>query len=235
MKKDKDVIEIILDENDDMPVYDEADNPEIKRSPLADFFDGISPSFIGLTCGGAALFVLIALFAGILVPKSSGTVDRQLASLHGSDKTYVEKKTDYDALLSEEKQLNSHLEKTQEELDKFNKTQDNLDKLAQKNDELQKEKEQLQSDVSSKQNTLSALDASISSYSRSSITWPSGRYTVGENIAEGTYTIMGSGSIAISNSGTARVNKALRSDGEKFTLNSGDIIKIDGNAKLIPE
>jgi predicted nuclease with TOPRIM domain len=179
--------------------------------------------------------MLLALFLGIYVPKSTASVEKQLSSLRASDKTYIEKKSEYDALVSEEEQLSSHIEQTNDELEKFEKTQDNLDKLSQKNIQLQSEKEQLQNEIASKQSKLSSLESSVNAYSRSSVTWSSGKYTVGTNIAAGTYIITGTGSIAISNSGTARVNKSLKSDGEVFTLNDGDIIKIDGNAKLVSE
>ena len=79
------------------------------------------------------------------------------------------------------------------------------------------------------------MDATINASKTKTVTLISGEYKVGENIAEGTYNVIGNGSIAISRNGKSIANKPLKSDGESFTLNSGDKIVISGNAKFIPE
>ena len=131
--------------------------------------------------------------------------------------------------------LNTNLGSTAQELEEFNQSRDSIDKITQKNNELETQKEQLQNEINSKRAVLDTLDGKTSASSSSALTLTSGRYTVGENLTSGSYTITGSGSIVISNSGTARVNKSLKSDGEKFTLSEGDILRIDGSAKLIKE
>ncbi len=55
-----------------------------------------------------------------------------------------------------------------------------------------------------------------------------------KNIKAGKYTIMGSGSIAISSSGKARVNSNLTADGKDYVLNDDETIKIKGKAQFIP-
>lgn len=230
MEKDKDIIEIIVDEKP-------SDKRRVNLSALKKLFSqlNIPPLYIKLYAASLSVLIFAAFTTGILVPKSINVIDRRLNSLHSSDKTYLEKQTAYDEAQNEEKRLQTSHDQKKAELEKLNNAQNNLDKLSQKNSELENEKNELQDEVNLKQKTLNALDISLNSQIRSSVTLSSGRYTVGENISEGKYTIMGTGSIVISTSGTARVNKALKSDGESFTLKNGDIIKIDGSAKLTLE
>ena len=107
--------------------------------------------------------------------------------------------------------------------------------ISESNDALQKEKDTLRDEVRKKQSTLAGLESSVSSQTKKIITWSSGRYNVGKDIAPGTYTVTGTGSISIGNSGKSLANKNLKSDGEAFTLNDGDVIQIDGNAKFVPQ
>ena len=108
------------------------------------------------------------------------------------------------------------------------------EKINDENDKLEKEKEELQNTVNTKQSTLDSLNNQVSSTSQSTLTLTSGTYTVGENIKAGKYTIMGSGSIAISSSGKARVNSNLTADGKDYVLNDDETIKIKGKAQFIP-
>lgn len=229
---EKDVIDIIVDDSDDILTEEIIDSSDKETtSLLAD----IPPLLIKLSCGAAVLIVILSLATGIFIPKSLKSIDKRLVSLRQTDKIYLEKQSEYEAAQSEEKQLKNHLDEKNAELEKLGQSQDSLDKLSEKNSELQNEKQQLQNEVNTKKNTLNSLNASLNSHTTSSITCPSGRYTVGENITEGKYIITGTGSIVVSSSNTARVNKSLKSDGESFTLNNGDIVQINGNAKLILE
>ena len=106
--------------------------------------------------------------------------------------------------------------------------------LDENTDKLEKEKEELQNTVNTKQSTLDSLNNQASSTSQSTLTLTSGTYAVGENIKAGKYTIMGSGSIAISSSGKARVNSNLTADGKDYVLNDDETIKIKGKAQFIP-
>ena len=109
-----------------------------------------------------------------------------------------------------------------------------FEKINDENDKLEKEKEELQNTVNTKQSTLDSLNNQVSSTSQSTLTLTSGTYAVGENIKAGKYTIMGSGSIAISSSGKARVNSNLTADGKDYVLNDDETIKIKGKAQFIP-
>ncbi|MCC8160038.1 MAG: hypothetical protein LIO53_01735 [Oscillospiraceae bacterium] len=258
MEKEKDIIEIIVDEEDtssDERAFAEEENiisdessdgrggeklPVLSiKNRLFSFWDklpcDLSPFFVKASAAVCALIVIAALIAGIFIPKSDSTVSNALAALREKDSEYITAKENNDSVSSEVESMNTRLAESQAELEEFTQSQDNLEKITDKIDEITAEKESLQSELSSKQNKLSSLTASLNAQSKKTITLTSGTYTVGKNIAAGTYTVTGSGSIAISNSGKSKVNKTLKSDGETFTLSDEDIIKIDGNAKFIPE
>ncbi|MGN0106677.1 MAG: hypothetical protein ACI4A5_03125 [Hominilimicola sp.] len=256
MEKDKDIIEIIADEPYDVSdnvlsdsmISDEQDNTDIitedtdiisPRNKITAYLSqlprDLSLSFIIPSAVICAAVVVTALILGIMLPKSDNAVSKRLAALHETDKTYIEAIENKDTATREKENTDSRLAEKQKELEEFNKSQDNLNKISESNDALKKEKEALQDEIKKKQNTLTDLDTSVTSQTKKIITWSSGRYTVGKNIAPGNYTVTGSGSISIGNSGKSLANKNLKSSGEVFTLNDGDVIQIDGNAKFIPE
>ena len=256
MEKDKDIIEIIADEPYDVSdsVFSEgmiSDDPHCAdiitddsavispinriKAYLNQFPQDLSRSFVISSAAVCTAVVIAALILGITLPKSDRAVSKRLAALHETDKTYIEVNGNNDTAMREKESMDSRLSSRQKELEEFNKSQDNLDKISQSNDALQKEKESLQDEVKKKQNTLADLESSITSFTKKILTWSSGRYTVGKDIAAGNYTVTGSGSISIGNSGKSLANKNLKSSGESFTLNDGDVIQIDGNAKFVPE
>lgn len=245
MQKDPDIINIIvdegLDEAEDTPAASKATMAAkiSKLSVITDFFKklfkNLSPEFIKISCMICAGIILISLGLGFIIPKSDNAVSKSLEALRRSNKSYLSAKNDYDTVSSELAKLNKELEDKQQSMNDIDKTQSSLDKITQENDELSKEAEALQNEVDTKQQTLDSLEKSSESYDKTSIVWSSGTYTAGKNISPGKYTVTGSGSIVISNSGNARVNTKLKSDGASYTLLDGDIIKIDGNAKFVSE
>ena len=259
MEKDKDIIEIIVDEPSDVSdsvfsegmILDEShtDDEDIitndeniiiaVKNRITDYLrklpQDLSVSFIKKSCVIFAAVIITALILGITVPKSDNTVSKRLSSLHETDKSYIEVSENNDTAMLEKESTASRLADKQKELEEFNKSQDNLDKISESNIALQTEKELLQDEVKKKQNTLADLESSITSHTKKILTWSSGRYTVGKDIAAGKYNVTGSGSISIGNSGKSLANKNLKSSGESFTLNTGDVIQIDGNAKFVPE
>ena len=253
MEKDKDIIEIIVDEPSDTSdsITSEenyADNTDIitndedfipKESKIAAYIrqlpHDLSVPFIIVSAVICAAVIAASLISGIYLPKSESAVSKRLAALHETDKTYIEANESNSAALRETETLNSRLTEKQKELEEFNKSQDNLDKISESNDALQKEKDALLDEVRKKQITLAGLESSVSAQTKKILTWSSGRYNVGKDIAPGTYTVTGTGSISIGNSGKSLANKNLKSDGETFTLNDGDVIQIDGNAKFVPQ
>lgn len=259
MEKDKDIIEIIVDEPSDVSdsVFSDCmeadeihtedsdiitdDNSSVisVKNRITDYLSrlpqDLSSSFIKKSCIICAAVVIAALVFGIAVPKSGNAVSKRLAALRETDKAYAEASEKNETAAREKEGVSSRLSDKQEELEEFNKSQDNLDKITASNSALQQEKDTLSEEVRKKQNTLADLESSITSYTKKILTWSSGRYETGKDIAAGKYTVTGSGSISIGNSGKSLANKTLKSSGESFTLNDGDVIQIDGNAKFVPE
>lgn len=212
MEKDKDVINVIT-------------NGYSKKERI----------YIALSAAAVITIAALAFFAGFFLPKPIGAINISLNAYEKKDGAYLDALDAYTASEKEIEKLNTDLGSTAQELEEFNQSRDSIDKITQKNNELETQKEQLQNEINSKRAVLDTLDGKTSASSSSALTLTSGRYTAGENLTAGNYTITGTGSIVISNSGTARVNKSLKSDGEKFTLSEGDILRIDGSAKLIKE
>lgn len=194
----------------------------------------LSVKFIIMTAVVSLALISVAGITGFNVPKSDNVVSARLEALHQKDVEYTEINGEYTTLASETDRLKSDLTEKEKSLEEFSTSQNVLDKINSENEELEKEKNQLQSEVSSKQNTLNALEGQAKASSQAKVTLSSGTYKVGESIKSGKFLVTGSGSITISSSGTARVNTSLTSDGKEYTLNDGDLIKINGKAQFIP-
>lgn len=241
MEKDKDIIEIIVD--DDTENIKENPTPDNVKSGFfynaKNFMKDIPPSFVKISCAAASVIVLVSIILGIAVPKSDNTLSKHLASLHQRNSAYLAaKETNDNALLEKESAL-SRLDDKQKELEEFHNSQDNLDKVTEINKAMQEEINSLKSEITKKENTLTDLESSIVSQKQKTLTLSAGKYTVGsdgsKDIAAGKYNITGSGSISIGQGGKAVANKTLSSSGEVFTLNDGDSVLINGKAKLIPQ
>lgn len=166
--------------------------------------------------------------------KTITTTTKRLEKLQNTNSEYITAQNNYSSLSDEINTLNSDLADKKKNYEEFTTSQNGLEKINDENDKLEKEKEELQNTVNTKQSTLDSLNNQVSSTSQSTLTLTSGTYAVGENIKAGKYTIMGSGSIAISSSGKARVNSNLTADGKDYVLNDDETIKIKGKAQFIP-
>ncbi len=235
MEKEKDIIEIIVDEP---PRENEAasDPPIISARRYVKRLKGDLPKrFVIRGAAICAAAAALSLILGIALPLSDAVVSHRLASMRLSDSDYVNARQNADSAKNERDSAAKRLEEKKDELDKFNASQDSLRKITESNDALEQEKNALSDELASKRSALAAIQASLADKTKKTVTWSSGRYTVGVNIAEGRYTVTGTGSISIGSSGKSSVNKLLKSDGDVFTLTNGDIIQIDGNAKFVPE
>lgn len=252
MEKDKDVIEIIVDEPENQDtvlgsvvtdtdgIIEESDGQDsnnggfdnLKQKLYAFLYDikTLPASFFAVSSSVCAVIIVLSLAAGIFIPKSEGAVNSSLERLKKTDNLYLSAKAENTDMSNEVAQLNDTLEEKRNDLEMFSKSKDSLDKITQENEELTQERDELQNEVNSKQIELERLNALYGSSVQTTVTLTSGRYTVGENIAPGTYTVTGNGSIAI---GKSRINANLTSSGKEYTLNDGESIKIDGNAKFI--
>ena len=211
MEKDKDIIEVIIDEQP-------TNNKKIKFAYWDNLAKDLSPLFIKVSSAICIMIVLGVFFVGFFIPKNDNKITKRLEKLQNTNSEYITAQNNYSSLS-----------------DEINTTSQNgLEKINDENDKLEKEKEELQNTVNTKQSTLDSLNNQVSSTSQSTLTLTSGTYAVGENIKAGKYTIMGSGSIAISSSGKARVNSNLTADGKDYVLNDDETIKIKGKAQFIP-
>ena len=217
MEKDKDIIEVIIDEQP-------TNNKKIKFAYWDNLAKDLSPLFIKISSAVCIMIVLGVFFVGFFIPKNDNKITKRLEKLQNTNSEYITAQNNYSSLSDEINTLNSDLADKKK----------NYEKINDENDKLEKEKEELQNTVNTKQSTLDSLNNQVSSTSQSTLTLTSGTYAVGENIKAGKYTIMGSGSIAISSSGKARVNSNLTADGKDYVLNDDETIKIKGKAQFIP-
>lgn len=230
MEKDKDIIEIIVDET---PVSFFGVNK--LKNYISCLDNDLSPLFIKVSCILCAVILAAVTVVGTLIPKSEKAISDRMLAMQNSDKKYLEAKSKYDTASNDAKELEQSLEENQKTLSKFNSSQNNLEKIITDTDNLTTKRDELKSQIETKKTSIAEMDATINASKTKTVTLISGEYKVGENIAEGTYNVIGNGSIAISRKGKSIANKPLKSDGESFTLNSGDKIVISGNAKFIPE
>ena len=191
--------------------------------------------FMKVSFAAALVIVLAATLTAYFIPKSEHAVSEGLERLMQKDSAYLDAKNAYDSAAAERDSLTAELELKKQALDEFHGAQDSLNKITESNAELEKTRDQLKKDINAKQSELDSLSAGQEQNSKKISTLSSGSYTVGTDIAEGTYTITGTGSIAIANSGRSTANKLLKADGETFTLKTGDRVQIEGSAKLIPQ
>lgn len=195
----------------------------------------LSARFVKVSAAVSLGIIIAAFAAGFLVPKSDNSLLRGLMYLEQNDKAYLAVKGENGSERLETDSLRKKLEEKQQELDEFRNAQDNLDKISESNAALESERDVLKDEIKKKQQELDELEAAAKAYANKIMTWSSGDYTVGSEIAAGKYTITGTGSIAIANNGKSKTNKLLKADGESFTLSEGDLIHIDGNAKIVPQ
>ena len=206
MEKDKDIIEVIIDEQP-------TNNKKIKFAYWDNLAKDLSPLFIKISSAVCIMIVLGVFFVGFFIPKNDNKITKRLEKLQNTNSEYITAQNNYSSLSDEINTLNSDLADKKKNYEEFTTSQNT---------------------VNTKQSTLDSLNNQISSTSQSTLTLTSGTYAVGENIKAGKYTIMGSGSIAISSSGKARVNSNLTADGKDYILNDDETIKIKGKAQFIP-
>ena len=113
----------------------------------------------------------------------------------------------------------------------INEYESNTGTIKSKQSALDSELKELNSSVKNKEKVLSDLENSASRKIPSMVTLTPGLYTVGENLFSGNYNAMGDGAIVVSSSnGGAKINTTLTSDAVSFTLEDGDIVKLETKA-----
>ncbi|MCH5209676.1 MAG: hypothetical protein J1F01_01795 [Oscillospiraceae bacterium] len=228
----------VIDEDYEEEVSDDniSDKDKLsKNNHFRNLKKDLSSRFVKISCLIYAAVLFAAFTFGYVTPGSDSAISKRLDSMHTKNKLYVQTKKNYDEALEKKKDASEQLGHKQRDLDKLTQSQDGLRKLSESNSALEEEKNTLREEVEKKQSELETLNLSVAEKTKKTVTWSSGRYSVGENIASGNYTVTGSGSISIGNSGKSIINKALNSSGDNIALNNGDVIQIDGTAKFVPE
>lgn len=196
--------------------------------------NNLSKRFIIVTAVASLILIIAVAIVGFCVPKSNNVIASHLEKLRTTDSQYVTSFESVSNLSDEIKRLNDNLTEKKSNLEEFTTSQNVLDKINDENDKLEQEQSDLQAEVNKKQSEVDRLEKQEKASSQATVTLSSGTYTVGENVKSGKFTVTGTGSITISSNGKAKVNTTLTSDGKEYTLNDGDIIKIQGKAQLIP-
>lgn len=194
----------------------------------------LSMRFVRISAAAGAAVTVCVILGAIFIPKSEDALAKGLLRLERKDAAYTAAKGEYDNIKSEYDALSEELNAKKTELEKFKNAGGSLEKITEINAELEKKKQELNDEVYVKQTSLDAMKAELNARRTKIITLTSGYYDVGTDIAAGSYTVTGSGSIAIANSGKAIANKLLKTEGEVFSLKAGDRIQIEGSAKFIP-
>lgn len=194
----------------------------------------LSPRFVRMSAVIGAAAAVCVILGAMVIPKSDGARAKGLLLLERKDAAYTAAKSEYDSVKSEYDSLLEELNAKKTELEEFKNANGSLDKITESNAELEKKKQELNDEVYVKQTTLDAMKAEVNARRTKIVTLSSGYYDVGADIAAGTYTVTGSGSIAIANSGKSIANKLLKAEGESFSLKAGDRVQIEGSAKFIP-
>lgn len=226
LQKEPDIINIVCDDAGDKPTF---------IAKIRAWISLISADILKIVCPTFAGVIICSLALGLILPKSDSIVLSRMESMSGRNKEYISAKTEYDKKERELEELREDLAEKQRQVGDFDVSQNGLESITAENAALEEEIKKLDAEVASKQQKLEDLEAAASLSGRTSVVWSSGTYTVGKDLAAGTYIVNGSGSIVISNSGKAIENTKLKSDGKEYTLNAGDIVKINGSAKFIPQ
>lgn len=233
VEKGADVRTILSDPED----FD--DPPEMFDAPYMPRRGGFNFKWSLLYCMLVLLAAMIALFivyaAGNSGEKREDIVEAEYKTQLAESSKYNDLKKSVSAIKEEIEDLTKTRDEKQAVYDALTdyelRSSDADDRL----DELQKRLDDLNDEIEEKQKKLDKLNEDKKT--PSIVNLIPGRYSVGEgkNIAAGKYSVTGSGSIVVSaSSGSAKLNSVLGTEGIVITLDEGDIIKLDTNAKFTP-
>ncbi len=179
-----------------------------------------------------ALSVLLSVFfAGILSYKSEEDINYRFSRIQTTSKKYSRAQEKINLTNDEITALEDEIAEKQSELNTITEYESNTGTIKSKQSALDSELKELNSSVKNKEKVLSDLENSASRKIPSMVTLTPGLYTVGENLFSGNYNAMGDGAIVVSSSnGGAKINTTLTSDAVSFTLEDGDIVKLETKA-----
>lgn len=184
----------------------------------------------------SAIFIVIIGFiiGRFVLPVPDNQITEWKNTLENKDKKYL-------AVLKSGEELESEIEKLIKEGDEiesvFNDVveyQKTYDKLKAENDEKQKALDSLSSELKALNDNYSGLKSEINAIYNKEYTLSPGIYTVGIDIPEGNYAVIGKGTMAVAANNVSKINVSL--DGEEYpcTLSEGDMIKLSAKAKFAP-
>lgn len=102
MEKDKDIIEVIIDEQP-------TNNKKIKFAYWDNLAKDLSPLFIKVSSAICIVIVLGVFFVGFFIPKSDNKITKRLEKLQNTNSEYITAQNNYSSLSDEINTLNSDL------------------------------------------------------------------------------------------------------------------------------
>ena len=117
MEKEKDVIEIIVDE----PLHARTDDET--KSDSSD----LSARFVKISCAVCVGVLLIAFAAGLILSKSEGMITKQLEVMRERNDEYAQAKERNDSAVLENDNAKKRLEDKEKELDRLGKEKKRLE------------------------------------------------------------------------------------------------------------
>lgn len=188
-------------------------------------------SFFNISAAVSVAVLLSVFFAGILSYKDEEDINYKFSHVQTSSKKYSNAQERINLVNGEITELEDEIAEKQTELNTITEYESNTGEIKSKQNVLNAELKDWQNAVSAKEKTLAELDKNIKKKLPSMITLSPGLYTVGENIFSGNYNAVGDGSIVVSSAnGGAKINTSLTSEASSFSLDDGDIIKLETKA-----
>lgn len=102
MEKDKDIIEVIIDEQP-------TNNKKIKFAYWDNLAKDLSPLFIKISSAVCIMIVLGVFFVGFFIPKNDNKITKRLEKLQNTNSEYITAQNNYSSLSDEINTLNSDL------------------------------------------------------------------------------------------------------------------------------
>ncbi len=122
MEKDKDIIEVIIDEQP-------TNNKKIKFAYWDNLAKDLSPLFIKVSSAVCIMIVLGVFFIGFFIPKNDNKITKRLEKLQNTNSEYITAQNNYSSLSDEINTLNSDLADKKKNYEEFTTSQNGLEKI----------------------------------------------------------------------------------------------------------
>lgn len=184
--------------------------------------------------GAVSLAVIAAAFVCALnMPKDEEVLNAAADALRAED-DYISLKNEYESVAAEAAALEESAAEKKELSEGLVDFENTRAALRSQISSLQSELVTVNDENTALQQQVNDLDAQIQNRVGSSITLSAGRYTAGEQIAPGRYSVTGTGNLVVASSeGESKVNEQIES-GVEVTLEDGDRISLNSTTKFTP-